>query len=294
MSPIEREGRVGARRAPVAPQSASRARTPGQLLARKDAKMASERKDAAASPMPEPPLDWDKLAPRGLYARFGQRALCLTLIALSLPIVLPLCGLVALANLAYFRDPRRILFLQERVGRRDTRFRIYKFRTMSEASRSTFEHWSSNDAARVTRLGRLLRNTHLDELPQLYNVVRGDMSLFGPRPEMVEVDAWAREHVPGFARRLAITPGLSGLSQITQGYAGRDVDAYRDKLEGDLAYLASYGLAQDLGILARTLVWMVRGRGWRWRDNAGAEPATQSGPQPATQPGPQPATQEVK
>jgi lipopolysaccharide/colanic/teichoic acid biosynthesis glycosyltransferase len=210
-------------------------------------------------------LDWSGLAPRGIYAAGGQRALCLALVLAAAPLALALGALVALANLVYFRDPRRVFFVQERVGRAGARFRIFKFRTMSEPKRSTFEAWSGNDAARVTPLGRFLRNTHLDELPQLWNVLRGDMSLFGPRPEMVEVDAWARAHVPSFPLRLAVKPGLTGLSQVTQGYTGRDIEAYRGKLAGDLAYIARFGPAQDLGLLLRTVAWVVRGRGWNWR-----------------------------
>ena len=184
---------------------------------------------------------------------------------LALPVIALVAAPVALANLVWFRDPRRILFSQERVGRHGRIFRIYKFRTMDEPRRSSFDSWSqSEDQERVTKLGRFLRNAHLDELPQLWNVLRGDMSLVGPRPEMVEVDDWARAHVPGFHRRLALTPGLTGLAQVTQGYAGRDPDAYRNKLEGDLAYLARFGLRQDCLLILRTVLWVARGRGWRW------------------------------
>jgi lipopolysaccharide/colanic/teichoic acid biosynthesis glycosyltransferase len=259
MGPLEQRDEVHG-------HAVKRTGTPGTLLGARDSVVARPT-SAADAPMnaAAAAADWRELEPRGFYARGGQRALCLALILIASPIVLVAGTLVALANLMYFRDPRRVFFVQERVGRGDTRFTIVKFRTMSEPKLSTFEAWSSNDAARVTRLGRFLRNTHLDELPQLWNVLRGEMSLFGPRPEMVEVDAWARGSVPGFTRRLAIAPGLTGLSQVTQGYTGRDVDAYREKLEGDLVYIASFGLAQDLGLLLRTVVWVLRGRGWRWR-----------------------------
>jgi lipopolysaccharide/colanic/teichoic acid biosynthesis glycosyltransferase len=243
-------------------EQAAAARTrPGELLARDAPAPAPAR---STEPAAELPPDWHALRPSGWYANGGQRVLCLALVLAALPLALALALPVALANLIYFRDPRRIFFVQERVGRFGERFRIVKFRTMVETQRSVFDSWSCADVARVTPLGRFLRNAHLDELPQLWNVLRGDMSLFGPRPEMVEVDAWAREHVPEFHRRLAVMPGLTGLSQVTQGYAGRDVDAYRTKLEGDLVYIAQLGLRQDLGLLWRTAFWVVRGRGWRW------------------------------
>jgi lipopolysaccharide/colanic/teichoic acid biosynthesis glycosyltransferase len=105
----------------------------------------------------------------------------------------------------------------------------------------------------------------LDELPQLYNVLRGEMSFIGPRPEMVEVEAWASDQIPGFTERLAIKPGITGLAQVTQGYTPRDVDAYRRKLAINREYLATLSMSRDLGIVVRTALWMLRGRGWKWR-----------------------------
>ena len=116
----------------------------------------------------------------------------------------------------------------------------------------------------ASRLGRFLRSSHLDELPQLLNVLRGEMSFIGPRPEMVEVEEWACANVPGFLERMVIKPGITGLAQVTQGYTPRDVEAYRRKLAVNRAYLRRYGLRTDLAILARTAVWMLRGRGWKW------------------------------
>jgi lipopolysaccharide/colanic/teichoic acid biosynthesis glycosyltransferase len=217
--------------------------------------------------LPEP--DGERIAPRGRYARFGKPLFEGLLLAILVPLALLPLGLVALANLLQYRDPRQILFTQPRIGRRGRVFTIYKFRTMTDADRGAMESWESGtDRLRVTRLGRFLRNTHLDELPQLLNVLRGDMRLIGPRPEMIEIDRWARERIPGFARRLAVRPGISGLAQVTQGYAGCDERAYARKLRVDEHYLSHLTLRQDLVILVRTVLWMLLGKGSRWKHPA--------------------------
>ncbi len=216
-------------------------------------------------------LDWDALLPRSPYARRGKRLLNLALLLVCAPFALLLGLPIALANAVLFRDPRRVLFRQPRVGLRGRVFWIYKFRTMREAPAGAFDSWKRGDGLRVTRLGRLLRNTHLDELPQLFNVLRGEMDFVGPRPEMVEIDAWACEHVPDFRERNALLPGITGLAQITHGYAGMDAAAYGRKLAADQRYRERLSLGLDLSILARTAVWMLRGRGWR-RAAPGAVP----------------------
>lgn len=197
------------------------------------------------------------------YGQGKKRLLSLLVLAPALPAALLLAGPIALVNLILFRDPRRILFRQPRVGRGGRVFSIWKFRTMREVEDAHFESWcDGRDGLRVTAFGRLLRNTHLDELPQLWNVLRGDMDLVGPRPEMVEIHAWAAELIPGFERRLAVRPGLTGLAQITQGYTGKDERAYRHKLAADLRYLRTLSVRRDLAILLRTLIWMLEGKGW--------------------------------
>lgn len=248
-------------------------------LDRPDGPGGPDRARAERAPMPgdappavrfrlDPKIPWDELSPRGPYARVGRPLLDLVLLALSLPLALALGAPIALANAILFRSPRKVFFTQPRVGHRGRVFRIVKFRTMAEAPEGSGGSWSSwaagRDRLRVTRFGRFLRNTHLDELPQLLNVLRGEMRFIGPRPEMVEVEAWAEREVPGFGERLAIRPGITGYAQITQGYTSRDAGAYALKLEHNRRYLRRMGLAADLAILARTAVWILRGRGWRW------------------------------
>ncbi len=219
--------------------------------------------DAVATVVPA--VEWDLYEPRGSYARYGRPLLDLVLVVLTAPPIFVIGLLVALANLAYFRDLRRVLYLQPRVGRRGRIFQIYKFRTMRDSSHSAHESWSlGQDKARVTWLGRLLRNSHLDELPQFLNILKGEMSFVGPRPEMVEVEQWAAEHIPGFSTRLVLKPGITGWAQITQGYTGRSVEEYAKKFALTEIYRKHPAFRTDLAILVRTIVWMIRGRGWQW------------------------------
>ena len=213
---------------------------------------------------------WDLLVPRGLYAELVRPFLTYALLLVALPVALAVLAPLVLANWLSFRDLRLVFFHQERVGRHGRVFRIHKLRTMRPLEDSgSFEAWSDGDRNRVTALGRFLRSTHLDEVPQIWNIVRGDMDFIGPRPEMVEVHEWACREVPGFERRLALRPGITGLAQITQGYAGRCPRAYRRKLSADERYRRTLSFAGDLSILARTVAWMLRGRGWGWRSQGG-------------------------
>ena len=237
--------------APAALPTARGTRSPGRLLVR-------TRTDADR-------IEWDALAPRGAYARYGAPCLQAVLLAVCIPLGLVLALPVAAANAICQRSLHRVLFAQERIGRRGRPFRILKFRTMCEVHSSQFESWGGGrEQLRVTRFGRFLRNSHLDELPQLVNVLRGEMNLIGPRPEMREIEDWAASEVPGFSERLAVRPGITGLAQVTQGYVGRDAPGYAGKHALGMRYLREKSLGLDLWILARTAATMLRLRGWRW------------------------------
>ncbi len=188
----------------------------------------------------------------------------LTLI-LILPVLL-VCCVVALAVAIDFRDLNKVFFAQQRMGQGGRPFTIWKFRTMQASAGGHFESWrDGQEQDRVTRLGKVLRRSHLDELPQFWNILRGDMAYIGPRPEMVEVHWWAQRSVPGFDARLWVKPGISGLAQLGQGYVGSDAEAYGHKLRADLQYLSHLSFLQDLSILCRTPLWMLRLRGWGLR-----------------------------
>jgi lipopolysaccharide/colanic/teichoic acid biosynthesis glycosyltransferase len=217
-----------------------------------------------ARPEPDSPL-WDALAPRGFYVRHARRWLALGIAWAGLVPAACVALPVALVT-AWEHGYGKILFRQDRVGWRGRTFRMLKFRTLRAGE---------DDApadARASRFGRFLRCTHLDELPQLVNVLRGEMDLVGPRPEALALDAWARAHVPGFHVRNALRPGLTGLAQVTQGYAEANVPDYEEKLRLDRSYLARPTFAADVRILVRTLGWVLRRRGGQALDRAVLRP----------------------
>ncbi|MFT7676569.1 MAG: lipopolysaccharide/colanic/teichoic acid biosynthesis glycosyltransferase [Planctomycetota bacterium] len=233
---------------------------------------------AARKRMPVPILprliiDPELTRPQGGYALWGSRLFSLVAVCLGAPIALAASLLVACANLLVFRDPRKVLYTQSRMGYRGQAFKIYKFRTMYEAA-DCFGSWSGGvDQQRVTKLGRFLRSSHLDEIPQLWNVLRGDMNLIGPRPEMLEIHVWAEDEVHGFANRLDVRPGITGLAQVTQGYTGRSAEAYAEKLAIDERYIQQQSLRFDLSVACQTVVWMIRGKGWSWNQTQAPETA---------------------
>ncbi len=155
--------------------------------------------------------------------------------------------------------PGPILFVQERQGRFNQPFRMLKFRTMHHAPDSEDRSFTRVGDARVTGMGRVLRRLHLDELPQLLNILRGEMSLVGPRPETVEFARQMDAELPLYELRYLVRPGLTGHAQIKQGYAMDTVLDTQAKLAYDLYYLCNYSLRLDIQILLRTAFFLTRG-----------------------------------
>ena len=150
------------------------------------------------------------------------------------------------------------LYTQKRLGWCGRMITIYKIRTMYENCERNFgPMWSGPGDPRVTPLGRILRATHLDELPQLFNVVRGEMSLIGPRPERPEIVAQLEHCFPTYRDRLLVRPGLSGLAQILQG-PDTSLHGVETKLRYDAYYRENHGLWLDLRIAIATLIYLVR------------------------------------
>lgn len=142
-------------------------------------------------------------------------------------------------------------------------FRMYKFRTMRmDAERDGRAIWASKSDPRVTTVGRFLRRFRLDELPQLYNVIRGEMNIVGPRPERPMIFAELRQHIPEYQMRQRVRPGITGWAQINQAYDA-SVDDVRRKVSYDLEYLRRQGVLEDLRIMSMTIPVMVFRRfGW--------------------------------
>ncbi len=195
----------------------------------------------------------------------GERALkrvidiiaSLFLLVISLPIWLVLCVLIPLDS------PGRVFYVQRRVGKKGREFPLLKFRSMRrDAESESGPVMAKVDDPRITRVGRFIRACRLDELPQILNVLAGQMSLVGPRPERREfVDKFARE-IPLYERRLNITPGITGWSQVHLRYSTSSEDVAL-KLGYDFYYIENVSLALDLRILLMTLLVVLRGEGQR-------------------------------
>ena len=197
----------------------------------------------------------DGAGPRGLApaAREGyKRPFDLAVLGLALVALAPVWALLGLGVALAIRldDGGPALFRQARLGRGGAVFSMLKFRTMVvEAEAQTGPVWTAPGDARVTRVGRVLRRFHLDELPQAVNILRGEMSLVGPRPERPELAARIERDVPGFAARLRVRPGLAGLAQA-EGAGWRDPAL---KLRYDNLYIAAMSPWLDLKLCARCL-----------------------------------------
>jgi exopolysaccharide biosynthesis polyprenyl glycosylphosphotransferase len=158
-------------------------------------------------------------------------------------------------------DGRPIFYSQTRSGRGGHLYSIIKFRTMrNDAEADGQPQWAKEDDERATRIGRILRRTHLDELPQFFNVLRGEMSLVGPRAERPELVELFQKHVPFYRARLMVKPGITGWAQINYGYAST-IDETIVKLEYDLYYIKHRNLLMDIMIILRTPATMLGLRG---------------------------------
>jgi lipopolysaccharide/colanic/teichoic acid biosynthesis glycosyltransferase len=202
----------------------------------------------------------------------------MTLALLALISLLPVFVLLAVLIKLTSRGP--VLYLQERVGldrrlpgagprnHRRTHdlggrpFTIYKFRTMwVDAEQHSGAVWAQQQDPRVTPLGRVLRQYRLDELPQLWNVLRGEMNIVGPRPERPTIFAELRSHIAEYPLRQRTKPGITGLAQISQAY-DRSIDDVRTKVSYDLEYIRRQSLREDLRIMLKTIPVVLGRAGW--------------------------------
>lgn len=179
-----------------------------------------------------------------------KRPLELILAALLGALTLPLAVIIVLS--IKLTSPGSAFFTQVRVGKNDKHFILWKFRTMVENAEANGPKWSKPKDKRVTPIGKILRRTHLDELPQLWNIFRGNLSLVGPRPERPEFTESLEKEIPYYALRHLVSPGLTGWAQVNYRYGSSLDDAY-EKLQYDIYYLKHRNFLLDLGILAKTL-----------------------------------------
>ena len=188
-----------------------------------------------------------------------KRIIDLTAVLLTIPMWVPLA--IAVALLIKIDDSGSSLFTQLRTGRHGKPFKIYKFRTMRQSHEKEPLFAEKNDS-RITRVGGFLRKIRLDEIPQLINILRGDMSLIGPRPEQHGFVSTFSKEIPSYPYRHLVRPGLTGWAQVMQGYAA-SVEDTEIKLSYDLYYVKHYGLALDLVIIAKTIKTILTGFGAR-------------------------------
>jgi sugar transferase EpsL len=200
-----------------------------------------------------------------MYRLVGKRLLDLALTVPAVLVLSPVFAIVASVVRAKLGSP--VLFRQRRPGLHGRIFTIYKFRTMIDAYGADGRHLSDSD--RLTPLGSFLRASSLDELPELFNVLRGDMSLVGPRPLLVQ---YLSRYTPEQMRRHDVLPGITGLAQVE----GRNALTWDEKFDWDLEYVRRQSLRLDLNIIARTVQKIIRREGISQPGHATAEEFTGS------------------
>lgn len=191
------------------------------------------------------------------FYSFVKRAFDVVFCLLALVVLLIPMALVAVK--VKMDSPGPIIYAQRRVGRDARVFEMYEFRSMYLDAEADGARWAAGDDPRVTPFGRFMRRTRFDELPQLWNVVRGDMSLVGPRPERPAFAEQFEKRIAGFGQRTLVRPGISGLAQVTGGY---DL-LPKNKVMYDLEYLQNRGILTDLKIICKTISIIFTGKGAR-------------------------------
>lgn len=188
---------------------------------------------------------------------FIKRLVDIVLCLIAAPIGIVLVAIAAIAIKLESKGP--IFYSQDRLGKGGNEFKLYKLRSMTVDAEKNGAQWAQKNDPRVTKVGKFIRKTRIDEIPQLWNILKGDMTIVGPRPEReVFYDKFEDEGIP-FRRRLLITPGLTGFAQVNGGY---DMSP-EEKLEWDMEYVGERSLKVDLKIILKTVCVLFTGCGAR-------------------------------
>jgi lipopolysaccharide/colanic/teichoic acid biosynthesis glycosyltransferase len=191
------------------------------------------------------------------FKRFSDIVLALIGLTVSSPI------LIFAAILIKFNSRGPVVYRQKRVGQNGEIFLIHKLRTMRvDAEKFCGAVWAKENDPRITSVGRVLRKAHLDEIPQLFNVLKGEMSIVGPRPERPEIVTDLKTIIHDYEKRLQVKPGITGLAQVWHKY-DETIEDVKKKIKYDLLYIRKMCLLADLKILASTIVVVLTGRGAR-------------------------------
>lgn len=212
--------------------------------------------ESAERPFKRAPFSEEQALPGGFMR--VKRAFDIILAVLLLPLVALVCLIVALLNTRY--NPGPLFFVQTRIGQNETPFRMIKLRTM--VGENAAARFATDESHRITRMGAFMRSKRVDELPQVFNILMGQMSFIGPRPEQPGFYAEFAEKLPGYAGRQQVRPGISGLAQVKSGYAD-DAEGTRTKLRYDLHYIRNMGVSLELYVFFRTFQVLVTGFGAR-------------------------------
>lgn len=201
--------------------------------------------------------DLGSLLPSQLYLTIKQWLDCAVIIVTA-PIVVPIVLLTIVA--IRLESQGNAIFTQERVGQGGKIFKIYKLRSMAKNAEAGGAKMAQTNDVRVTKVGKFIRKTRIDELPQFINVLKGEMSLIGPRPEQKSFVDEFEQKIPFYSYRHIVKPGISGWAQVTQGYAS-DEDETKVKLEHDFYYIKNFSFTLDMLIVIKTIQTMLTGFG---------------------------------
>ncbi|MED9947783.1 sugar transferase [Peptacetobacter sp.] len=193
----------------------------------------------------------------GVIFDFYQRVLNILLSIIGLAIGIPL--IIIFGIRIKIEDNGPITYKQERLGKGGKRFYIYKLRSMRTDAEKFGAQWAEKDDPRITKVGRFIRKTRIDEIPQLFNILKGDMSLIGPRPERPQFTEQFNREIPGFINRLAVKPGLTGWAQVNGGYDMTPAE----KLVEDIYYIKNRSVLLDFKIIFKTVAVVLTGDGAR-------------------------------
>jgi exopolysaccharide biosynthesis polyprenyl glycosylphosphotransferase len=204
-------------------------------------------------------LDILRVSAIASWRKFVKRCLDLVVSVVGIVVAFPVMAVIALLVKLDSRGP--VFYKQTRVGMKGKLFNMLKFRTMAQdAEETTGPMWAQMNDGRVTRLGRFLRRTHFDELPQFFNVLGGEMSLVGPRPERPHFVKQLRKAIPHYDRRLCVKPGVTGLAQIKRKY-DESVSDVKKKVRYDVLYVRKMCPVLDLMVIALTFKSVLLGTG---------------------------------
>lgn len=198
-----------------------------------------------------------KVNARSNFYKIYQRNFDLFLSLIGLIIGIPL--MIIFGLLIKLDTKGSVLYIQDRLGEEGKLFKMYKLRSMHCDAEKCGAQWAEKNDSRVTKVGRFIRKTRIDEIPQLFNVIKGDMSIIGPRPERPIFTKKFNEEIPGFVNRLQVKPGITGWAQVNGGY---DITP-EQKLERDMYYIRNRSVKLDMIIIFKTIRIVLTGHGAR-------------------------------